>query len=55
MLNELSSVRQLRKERLRGSGGVLVRKLLTGMKITKEDSATGPFLAKAWDNAILAL
>lgn len=55
MLNELSSVRQLRKERLRDSGGVLVRKLLTGMKITKEDSATGPFLAKAWDNTILAL
>lgn len=55
MLNEFSSVRQLRKKRLRGSGGVLVRKLLTGMKITKDDSDTGPFSAKAWNNVILAL
>lgn len=55
MLNELSSVRQLRKEGLRGSGGVLVRKLLTGVKITKDGSDRGSFLAKAWDNVVLAL
>lgn len=48
-------VRQLRKERLKGSGGVLVRKLLTGVKITKDDGDAGPFLSKAWDNVTLAL
>lgn len=47
--------RQLRKERLRGSGGALVGKQLTGMKITKDDSDAGPFLSKAWDNVTLAL
>jgi len=32
-----------------------VRKLLAGVKIAKDGFDTGPFLAKAWDNIILAL